>query len=75
MAISHVLANVINFVDVRHVIVDGELAGLIPWASQLTRQVNKRTLAGADAPPVFRLGMAGEYGPALGGALLALTGY
>ncbi|MCL1900732.1 MAG: ROK family protein [Promicromonosporaceae bacterium] len=76
VALAQVLSNVITLVDIRHLVIDGELAPLLPWLhGGIERLVDDRVIAGHKVPLTHRRAMAGEFGPALGGALLALLGY
>ena len=76
MAIAQVLANVITLIDIRHLVIDGELSPLMPFITGgITQLVDERVIAGHKVPLTSRVAMAGEFGPALGGALLAQSGY
>jgi predicted NBD/HSP70 family sugar kinase len=76
VAIAQVLSNVITLVDIRHLVLDGELSPLVPWLKGSLKQlIEDRVIAGHKAPLTHRIAMAGEFGPALGGALLAHLGY
>jgi len=76
VAIAQVLANVITLVDIRHLVIDGELAPLTPlFKNKLAQLVEDQVIAGHRVPLSYRTAMAGEFGPALGGALLAQLNY
>ncbi|MCL1801983.1 MAG: ROK family protein, partial [Promicromonosporaceae bacterium] len=76
IALAQVLSNVITLVDIRHLVVDGELAPLLPWLpGGMERLVADRLIAGHKIPLTNHRAIAGDLGPALGGALLALQGY
>lgn len=75
-AIAQVIANVITLVDIRHLVVEGELVPLMPWLKgRLAQLVKDQVIAGNRAPVTYRAAMAGDVGPALGGALLAQSSY
>jgi predicted NBD/HSP70 family sugar kinase len=76
IALAHVLANVITLVDIRHLVIEGELAELAPrFKDAVTRLVEDAVIAGHKVPLHHQMAMAGDFGPALGGALLAHLDY
>jgi predicted NBD/HSP70 family sugar kinase len=76
LAVAMTLSNILTVVDVRNIVIDGELSAFQDIChNTLTRFITNQLLLGKEAPVTERGGMAGEFGPALGGALLAMHGY
>ena len=76
LAVAMTLANILTVVDVRNVVIDGEMSAFEPFSREMvTTFLNNQLLLGHEVPVTHREGMAGEFGPALGGAMLAIHGY